>query len=81
MAKIEPHFNDRFLSVKKYAKGKVVQEPYHEIISRFQFYVGLSLLILSLIALLNTTLRFIEITDYDRAQFSINQNKVKREGR
>ena len=66
MANVVPEFNSRFLSVKKYEHGKVVQEPYNSVISSFQFYVGIALFLMALAALINISLRFVEISENDR---------------
>lgn len=50
------------------------------VVSEFQFWIGVILLLNGLAALANTVFRFNEISNFDREQFAIYMNKTKREG-
>lgn len=48
-------------------------------VAYFQLWVGIYMFFLCLITLINTTFRFVEISETDRGQFSNEQNKARRD--
>ena len=74
-----PEFNSRFLVVKQKMVSddsalSLVSSPlkrkYCDMVAYFQLWVGIYMFFLCLITLVNTALRFVEISESDRGQFS-----------
>ena len=56
-----------------------IKTKYCDMVAYFQLWVGIYMFFLCFITLVNTALRFIEISESDRGQFSNEQNKARRD--